>query len=69
MARLLGWAGLILPDHPEQLHALAQDVSLIPNAIEELLRYESPSPVQGRWVTEEVDSMGIASRRTRRSFC
>lgn len=58
VARLLGWAGLILPDHPEQLHALAQDVSLIPNAIEELLRYESPSPVQGRWLTEEVELHG-----------
>ena len=25
VARLLGWAGLILADHPEQLTALAQD--------------------------------------------
>ena len=32
VARLLGWAGLVLPDHPEQLHALTQDASLIPNA-------------------------------------
>jgi cytochrome P450 len=55
VARLLGWAGLILPDHPEQLEALVQDPSLIPNAIEELLRYESPSPVQGRWLTEEIE--------------
>jgi len=58
VARLLGWAGLILADHPEQLTALAQDPSLIPNAVEELLRYESPSPVQGRWLTEEVELHG-----------
>ncbi len=58
VARLLGWAGLILPDHPEQLNALAQDASLIPDAIEELLRYESPSPVQGRWLTGEVELHG-----------
>jgi cytochrome P450 len=58
VARLLGWAGLILPDHPEQLEALVQDPSLIPNAIEELLRYESPSPVQGRWLTEEIELHG-----------
>jgi cytochrome P450 len=58
VARLLGWAGLILGDHPEQLAALAQDPSLIPNAIEELLRYESPSPVQGRWLTQEVELHG-----------
>ncbi len=58
VARLLGWAGLILADHPEQLAALVQDPALIPNAIEELLRYESPSPVQGRWLTEEVELHG-----------
>jgi cytochrome P450 len=58
VARLLGWAGLVLADHPEQLHALTQDASLIPNAVEELLRYESPSPVQGRWLTEEVELHG-----------
>ena len=58
VARLLGWAGLILADHPEQLAALVQDPSLIPNAIEELLRYESPSPVQGRWLTQEVELHG-----------
>jgi cytochrome P450 len=58
VARLLGWAGLILADHPEQLSELVQDPSLIPNAIEELLRYESPSPVQGRWLTQEVELHG-----------
>jgi cytochrome P450 len=58
VARLLGWAGLILADHPEQLAELVQDPSLIPNAIEELLRYESPSPVQGRWLTQEVELHG-----------
>ncbi len=58
VARLLGWAGLILADHPQQLAALAEDPSLIPNAIEELLRYESPSPVQGRWLTQEVELHG-----------
>ena len=58
VARLLGWAGLVLPDHPEQLEALVQDSSLIPNAIEELLRYESPSPVQGRWLTQDVELHG-----------
>ena len=69
VARLLGWAGLILADHPEQLTALAQDASLIPNAVEELLRYEAPSPVQGRWLTEKSNSTGISSRRTPRCSC
>jgi len=58
VARLLGWAGLLLADHPDQQAALADDPSLIPNAVEELLRYESPSPVQGRWVTEQIELHG-----------
>ena len=31
-----------------------QDFSLIPNAVEELLRYEPPSPVNARWTTRDV---------------
>jgi cytochrome P450 len=60
VARLLGWAGLLLADHPDQRAELVGDASLIPNAIEELLRYESPSPVQARWLTEEVELHGTA---------
>lgn len=59
VARLLGWAGFLLADHPDQQGELANDPSLIPNAVEELLRYESPSPVQGRWLTEEVELHGV----------
>jgi cytochrome P450 len=31
---------------------------LIPNAIEELLRYEAPSPVQARYVSHDVEHYG-----------
>jgi cytochrome P450 len=58
VARLLGWAGSVLADHPDQRAALAADRSLIPNAVEELLRYEAPSPVQGRWTTEATQFYG-----------
>jgi cytochrome P450 len=37
---------------------LTADRSLIPNAIEEILRYESPSPVQARYVTHDVEHYG-----------
>src|SRR5262249_42257218 len=37
---------------------LVADRSLIPNAIEELLRYEAPSPVQARYVAEDVEHHG-----------
>ena len=55
VARLLGWASVVLAEHPDQRAELAADASLIPNAVEELLRYEAPSPVQGRWTTREVE--------------
>ena len=40
--RLLGNAAVLLADHPEQRAAMVADPALIPNAIEELLRYEPP---------------------------
>ncbi len=58
VARLLGWAALTLDDNPDQRVELAADASLIPNAVEELLRYEAPSPVQSRWCTAEVEIHG-----------
>ncbi len=56
--RLIGWTGKLLADHPEQRAALVDDPSLVPNAIEELLRYEAPSPVQSRYVTHDVEHHG-----------
>ena len=56
--RLLGFAGQLLADHPDQRRALAADFSLIPNAVEEVLRYEAPSPVQARYVARDVELYG-----------
>jgi cytochrome P450 len=58
VARLLGWAAVVLDAHPDQRDELARDPSLIPNAVEELLRYEAPSPVQGRWTSRDVQLHG-----------
>lgn len=58
VARLLGWASVVLDQHPDQRAELAADRSLIPNAIEELLRFEAPSPVQGRWTAQPVELHG-----------
>ncbi|WP_026239690.1 cytochrome P450 [Parafrankia discariae] len=58
VARLLGWAGFVLAAHPDQRAELATDPSLLGNTIEELLRYEAPSPVQGRVLTREVELHG-----------
>jgi cytochrome P450 len=51
--RLIGWAAKVLADHPDQRAELAQDPSLIPDAIEEILRFESPAPHVGRCVARE----------------
>ena len=56
--RLIGWTGKVLAEHPEQRRQLVGHPELVPNAIEELLRYESPSPVQARYVTEDVEHHG-----------
>jgi cytochrome P450 len=58
VARLLGWAGATLARFPAERAKLVGDATMIPNAIEELLRYEAPSPVQGRWVTRDVELHG-----------
>src|SRR5439155_17928917 len=38
------------------------DPGLIPNSIEELLRFEAPSPVQSRYVTKDVEHYGQVVR-------
>ena len=58
VARLLGWSAVILDAHPTQRRELMDDVSLVPNAVEELLRFEAPSPVTGRYTTRDLDLHG-----------
>lgn len=58
VARHLGWAADALERHPDQRAALAADHSLIPNAVEEILRFEAPSPVNGRWTTVDHELHG-----------
>jgi len=53
--RLIGWAGKVLAEHPDQRRALVEDRSLIANAIEELLRYEAPGPQIARYVPADVE--------------
>lgn len=56
--RLIGWTGKVLGDHPDQRRELASDPSLIPNAIEELLRYEPPAPQVARVLSRDVEHYG-----------
>jgi cytochrome P450 len=56
--RLIGWAGKVLADHPDQRQQLADDPQLIPGAVEELLRYEPPAPHLARYVERDVEFHG-----------
>jgi cytochrome P450 len=58
VARFLGWAATGLDRFPDQRRLLAGDASLIPNAVEEIVRWEAPSPIQGRWTLTDVEMHG-----------
>ena len=56
--RLIGWTAKLLAEHPDQRRELVEDRSLIPNAVEEILRYEPPAPHVGRCTSTEVELYG-----------
>jgi cytochrome P450 len=56
--RLIGWMGKVLAEHPDQRRDLVEDRSLVPNAVEELLRFEPPTPHVARYVTRDVELHG-----------
>jgi cytochrome P450 len=56
--RLIGWAGKVLAEHPGQRRELVEDLSLVPNAIEELLRFEPPAPHVARYVARDAEHYG-----------
>lgn len=56
--RLIGWAAKVLAEHPDQRRELVADPSLIPKAVEELLRFEPPAPFFARYVTRDVEHYG-----------
>ena len=58
VARLLGWVATLFARFPDERRKLVADPSLIPNAVEELLRYEAPSPVQTRRLMRDVQWHG-----------
>lgn len=56
--RLIGFTMQLLAQHPDQRELLVADRARIPAAIEEILRLESPSPAQGRYVQRDVELHG-----------
>ena len=51
---LISWSGKTLADHPDQRRQLVEDPSLIPKAIEEVLRLESPAQQFARYVDRDA---------------
>ena len=54
----IGWWQLFR--HPDQLARLRRDPGLLPRAIDELLRYDTPLQMFERWVLEDVEVAGVA---------
>jgi cytochrome P450 len=54
---------LALLEHPEQLQRLRDDQGLLPTAIEELMRFDSPLQLFERTATEDVEIGGITVAR------
>ncbi|MAE95302.1 MAG: cytochrome P450 [Deltaproteobacteria bacterium] len=56
---LIGNGATALLDHPEQLAAAANDPSLVPGLVEEVVRYDSPVQVVFRLTTRETEVAGV----------
>jgi cytochrome P450 len=54
---------LHLAQHPERRAALVADPALIPNAVEELLRWESPVMMVARFATQDTEIAGCPVRK------
>ena len=59
VARFLGWAATLLARFPEQRRLLVREPGLVPNAVEELLRYDSSVQITGRVTHAEVELGGV----------
>jgi cytochrome P450 len=55
---LIGWSVKLLADHPDQRRRLVEDPLLIPNAVDEVLRYEGNTLQNCRYVGRDVEMYG-----------
>ncbi|MET8678328.1 cytochrome P450 [Streptomyces sp. NPDC004647] len=56
-----GWLALFR--HPGRLAALRADPALLPTAVEELMRYDTPLQMFERWVLDDIEVGGVAVPR------
>ncbi|WP_063047145.1 cytochrome P450 [Nocardia pseudovaccinii] len=57
-ANMLGLGTFALLEHPEQLAELSADPELVPDAVEELMRYLSVADIFYRYATEDIELGG-----------
>ena len=57
-ARLIGICGQLLAEHPDQRRLLIEDFPLIPNAVEEVMRFQPPDIQTCRYVDKDVELYG-----------
>ncbi|MDX3575554.1 cytochrome P450 [Streptomyces sp. FL07-04A] len=60
-ATVNGWWALFR--NPDQLAALRADHSLVPSAVEELMRYDTPLQLFERWVLDDIEIDGVTVPR------
>jgi cytochrome P450 len=56
--RLIGWLAKVLAEHPEQRRAVVEDRSLIPQVIDETLRFEPTGHATARYVMHDFECHG-----------
>jgi cytochrome P450 len=57
--RLIGWLAKLLAEHPDQRREVVEDRSLIPNVIDETLRFEPTGHASARFAMHDIDYYGI----------
>jgi cytochrome P450 len=57
--RLIGWTGKLLAEYPDQRRQIYENRALIPQAIEEILRYEPSTQYIGRYVAQDAEFDGV----------
>ncbi|GCE50848.1 cytochrome P450 [Thermosporothrix hazakensis] len=66
---LIGNAGLCFDEYPEAAREIREDISLLPSAIEEVLRFRSPVQRFGRTVVVDTELDGRQLKVGQRVFC
>ncbi len=56
--RLIGWLGKVLGEHPDERRDINENRDLVPNVIDEMLRFEPTGPHLARYVAQDLEYHG-----------